>query len=558
MPIDYSKWDNLELSDDSDVECHPNIEKGTFIRLRQQKIRRDRQERKEKRRLLQSEIQLNSELVDRIRDIRSQLSKDGGANFAPTLHQWKDEIENAKVDLERRLKQREEKSQQQAYQSWKHLQDLSEDEDENTDESEERAAEDAPTQDQMVAALFARIIGDIAKNRELAWDPSSDKARDAFTEELDGHVKKLEERISSARKDLEEVIKEDARHLTVDDVMHEGFNHTIVNKSTTNEDGKRIQKSKVHSVELLNPDRPTHRDLSREAQDIAAEPNSDQHKDVREGKEDEIVYSDYNQDEYADLELAKDSKQFAELKTIEEAKNYIMDNPSIISEQKSDQILAAAFDLQLKGHGKKAKQYVRQSLIISYIHTMGPGGPRVFFDRVLAPGTKGHTMFYNDVDSRYEHIVERCKVIAAEREKAGESGDQEVIQLEGNNPSAYQGWDLPEEGNPEHAERLAVFHEIPEEMQKALRVGTLDAVNKVLANMGMSEAEEVLAKCSDAGFLTAAYIDESAAVNAAATATEQAEIDAAASIGAEQQTPTDHNQPVVTADDDQVDNSSKQ
>ncbi|KAA8564058.1 hypothetical protein EYC84_012047 [Monilinia fructicola] len=27
MPINYSKWDALELSDDSDVEVHPNVDK---------------------------------------------------------------------------------------------------------------------------------------------------------------------------------------------------------------------------------------------------------------------------------------------------------------------------------------------------------------------------------------------------------------------------------------------------------------------------------------------------------------------------------------------------
>lgn len=32
MPLNYSKWDALELSDDSDIEEHPNIDKRSMIK----------------------------------------------------------------------------------------------------------------------------------------------------------------------------------------------------------------------------------------------------------------------------------------------------------------------------------------------------------------------------------------------------------------------------------------------------------------------------------------------------------------------------------------------
>jgi len=35
MPVDYSKWDKLEISDDEDIECHPNIDKASMIRWHQ-------------------------------------------------------------------------------------------------------------------------------------------------------------------------------------------------------------------------------------------------------------------------------------------------------------------------------------------------------------------------------------------------------------------------------------------------------------------------------------------------------------------------------------------
>ena len=45
MPIDYSKWDKIEISDDSDVEVHPNVDKKSFIRWKQRDIHEKRMQR---------------------------------------------------------------------------------------------------------------------------------------------------------------------------------------------------------------------------------------------------------------------------------------------------------------------------------------------------------------------------------------------------------------------------------------------------------------------------------------------------------------------------------
>ncbi len=57
--LNYSKWDNLELSDDSDVEVHPNVDKRSFIRWKQRDIHEKRDERREQKRLLSKELELN-------------------------------------------------------------------------------------------------------------------------------------------------------------------------------------------------------------------------------------------------------------------------------------------------------------------------------------------------------------------------------------------------------------------------------------------------------------------------------------------------------------------
>src|ERR1700761_2616785 len=66
MPVDYSKWDALELSDDSDIEVHPNVDKKSFIRAKQNQIHQQRYERKHKIETYKYERIINDGLLQRI------------------------------------------------------------------------------------------------------------------------------------------------------------------------------------------------------------------------------------------------------------------------------------------------------------------------------------------------------------------------------------------------------------------------------------------------------------------------------------------------------------
>jgi hypothetical protein len=53
MPINYSKWDRLELSDDED-NFHPNIDNNLMIRLqREKRQQREAEEAEKKKKLLE-------------------------------------------------------------------------------------------------------------------------------------------------------------------------------------------------------------------------------------------------------------------------------------------------------------------------------------------------------------------------------------------------------------------------------------------------------------------------------------------------------------------------
>jgi len=66
MVINYSKWDNLELSDDSDIEVHPNVDKKSFIRAKQAQIHQERDHRRHQIRTLKYERIINDGLTERV------------------------------------------------------------------------------------------------------------------------------------------------------------------------------------------------------------------------------------------------------------------------------------------------------------------------------------------------------------------------------------------------------------------------------------------------------------------------------------------------------------
>jgi len=70
-PFDYSKWDNIELSDDEE-DCHPNIDKESWFRMKHRsRVEREDNEEKDKKRI-RGEMEKHNQ---RIKVIEHQLDK---------------------------------------------------------------------------------------------------------------------------------------------------------------------------------------------------------------------------------------------------------------------------------------------------------------------------------------------------------------------------------------------------------------------------------------------------------------------------------------------------
>ena len=187
MPIDYSKWDRLELSDDDDFECHPNVDKASLIRWKQADIHRKREERKQKIAALQAEIAQNDVLLDRISAMISQVESDGVSAFLKTVE-----------DLREMNKKTAEQEAQR-----------------ETQGTEERM----PSFDEMMAVLCEKIKAEVEHESE-------EKVGEQLVSKLKEHREKLAARTKEVKLEWEKEETEAHRKITMDDI-HTGFDNTV-------------------------------------------------------------------------------------------------------------------------------------------------------------------------------------------------------------------------------------------------------------------------------------------------------------------------------------------
>ena len=94
MPIDYSKWDNIELSDDED-DVHPNIDRESWFRMKHRsRVEREEREDQDKKKILEEMAKANL----RIKEINKILAKSSG-NDSDSDDELED-LEGLRTELE--------------------------------------------------------------------------------------------------------------------------------------------------------------------------------------------------------------------------------------------------------------------------------------------------------------------------------------------------------------------------------------------------------------------------------------------------------------------------
>ncbi|KAF8555713.1 hypothetical protein OG21DRAFT_1602696 [Imleria badia] len=486
MPLNYSKWDQLELSDDSDIEGHPNVDKRSLINWKQRDIHEKREARKHKIEALNAEIACNNVLKPRLINITHRIAGAQPTNIGDLAEDAQAGKSHTGLPFFQYLVDRLQSNPSPA--------------------APPTNAKDQPTYDAMILSLLFQIYDTV---KVLPQDEQAKAVLDGMKK----HIAQLAEHTRELEADLAAELKEQKKHITSDDI-HEGWESKYVppkptpppikNAITDTTPETKTTTTKTTTYEVLNP-------AASSSHAAAAPPPSDA----------DAANDDDEQQE--DLpELTPSLAAFSHLSLWDYAQSFafIQDNRDVVVPGASDALLVAAFQAETDGREKYAKQCVHQSLLLQYCDKLGRDGVRLFFQKMIAGDKRAVSIFVKDVEDTYAHLVMR--VAAAATEASSSTPQKEQIQLVPENPDSSITFNVPDGPPPDNLVlegpgtedldieevrkalmmRWTVFDGFNDELKDALRVGTLEGVNKVLAEMDVGEAEEVVSKLDLAGIMS--------------------------------------------------------
>ena len=340
MPVNYSKWDALELSDDSDFEPHPNVDKRSFIRAKQNQIHHQRAERHHQVETLKYERIINDGLLQRIE------------NLLAALRSHEADAKNSDEFMMQALTEC--------------AGDPSQDEPPKPPPGVHSQSQQ-PRYSQMMASLVDQV------KKEMGSEP--DSWRKSYLKGVEGHKTKVIDLQKGLMQKLDELEKEASKKITSESI-HTGFDSSSVNKTKPKEKEKpkTSSKPKEEVVEVLNPGSLKQDHLRRRdsAQSSGAEADVD-----------EPLSNNADLDD-AHIEPTKQAKEFAKIKPgdYRACLQFISEHPEVVAERETDGLLIEAFNAQLDHNNSSyAKQCVHQALLLQYCRSLGRDGVGLFFKR---------------------------------------------------------------------------------------------------------------------------------------------------------------------------------
>jgi len=457
MPVDYSKWDALELSDDSDIEVHPNVDKRSFIRAKQAQIHQERAQRKHQIETLKYERIINDGLLTRIDALVNSLKAQTSSNANEDAVVFQALIESSG--------------------------DFTDDQPPPAPAGVHANASDQPTYSKMMAALVDQVKKHVDETKP------TNRLEGYIKEagEHKNHVLDLQQQLLTKLAELEKLEK----NKITSESIHTGFDRSHVSKAAS-----LASTSQSTQVELLNAPKRSPATLS-----TSSTADSGNEADVEDAVPAIANIADDDSPHHATtLGTAFGRIPSADYRA---SLQYISQHPTVLHERETDGLLLQAFDAQIASKPDVARNCVHQALLLQYCRALGQDGVALFFKRITTKDHNARKVFLDDVNATYARLRDRA--VEMEREKAEEgeeSGDVEQIQLHAVNPGQKIMINIPDASNPEEAEARKVFESFPPGLQRALETGELDEVNKVLGRMGVEEAEEVVEKMGGSGMLS--------------------------------------------------------
>lgn len=443
MVLDYSKWDALELSDDSDIEVHPNVDKRSFIQAKQNQIHQQRVHRRYEIETLKYERIINDGLLSRINKLLAILRENEGSN-TPEEFVFQVLMESAANPAE--------------------------DMPPEAPEGVHTQVKEQPKYSQMMSSLVDQVKQEIG-------DVSTEEKTKAYIKGVQGHKDKVQGLQKELLEKLAQLEKEESSKIT-SDMLHTGFDTSHIAKVEADK-GKAAQSE---SVELLNP--------GAGSQASSQKPSAD----------------DDEEEDPENMKASDLAKRFAKISRSDyrALQQFIGENPQIVAEKETDGLLVEAFNSQMAGKDDYARQCVHQGLLLQYCRSLGRDGISLFFKRITTKDHQASTLFQKDVTETYHRIKTRAAELAKDSSASNDPAGVEQIQLHAVDPNTKITINIPAADSTEQIEIEArkVFESFSQDLQKALASESLDEVNKVLGKMSVPEAEDIIEKLGDSGMLS--------------------------------------------------------
>lgn len=459
MPVDYSKWDALELSDDSDIEVHPNVDKRSFIRAKQNQIHMQRDQRRHEITTLKYERIINDGLLERIDALINALKKHENDSRNPDELVFQALIESAG--------------------------DPAKDEPPKPPEGVHTQEKEQPKYSKMMGSLVDQVKKDVDEKK-------SPKRFDAYVEGIKSHLSKVQNLQQELLVKLAQLEKEEGSKITSESI-HFGFSSSSVAKARPqSESTSKSSTSKKETVEVLNPAA------------LQREPLTRTDTGTSSGAEADIEDGSLQEADEADIKISPLAREFTKIKIgdYRACFQFISEHPQVVAEKETDGLLVEAFNAQLDGKEVYARTCVHHGLLLQYCRSLGRDGIGLFFKRITTKDHQAGKVFSDDVTSTYGRIKTRAAELSKENGK--DPAGVEQIQLHAVDPDTKIHIVVPQANSEDATEKAAreIFDRFPPGLQRALESANLDEVNKVLGKMSVEEAEEVVEQLGQGGMLS--------------------------------------------------------
>eukprot|EP00584_Thalassiosira_punctigera_P003623 CAMPEP_0172534390 /NCGR_PEP_ID=MMETSP1067-20121228/6769_1 /TAXON_ID=265564 ORGANISM="Thalassiosira punctigera, Strain Tpunct2005C2" /NCGR_SAMPLE_ID=MMETSP1067 /ASSEMBLY_ACC=CAM_ASM_000444 /LENGTH=449 /DNA_ID=CAMNT_0013319173 /DNA_START=142 /DNA_END=1491 /DNA_ORIENTATION=- len=446
-PFDYSKWDNIELSDDED-DVHPNIDRESWFRLKHRsRVEREDREEKDKKKINEDMAKANL----RIKEINKILSRASAGDDSDSDDDLED-LDGLRSEL-------------------KALHNANADSQAKLDHYEKNKKWNV---DNMCHVVEERTI--VNKNVE---EKKFTETGFALPKEVEEAAKKDDDGKKDAKKSAEKKAKSSEK-------KEDGGVPSEKMSTTTISDGaKKIATTTA----------------------VATKPKTPQLQPQPDDRTSSVSVSMLSYHEFT-VKYADVVEQFMALESMDKSKEFLLQNGDVLlQENASNYLLLASLEDEMNGLHEKMKLVARQSQIISNIAELAkslklhPGNViHPFFQRMQ--NKELHDGFMQGVGE----FVKKIEVRAVQKRKEmDEERAREIREHGADADGTVDMSEIPREQRlgPGGLDPLEVFETLPESMQEAFESREKEKLEAALRAMPPEEMEYHMKRCIDSGLWSA-------------------------------------------------------